>query len=150
MQQGKLNGRNWLTALILSPGMLFAGLYLTVWLSTNAYLDQRFGELLATSFEAAAGERYHLRVGELSTGIGLSSLTLERLELHPEPPAGSLPGRPIVIDRIVIDCPEVGLLLFRPSAVEAASRAVARRLLGRCPAGALSMHHEPGPLPADR
>lgn len=150
MEQGKINGRNWLTALTLSPGILFAALYLTVWLSTNAFLDYRFRELLTRSFDTATANRYHLSVGALSTGPWLSSLTLEHLELLPR--TGTVPGteKTIVINRIDIDCPEVGLMLFRPSAVEAASRSVSRRLLIRCPDGALSMHHEPGPAPTDR
>lgn len=151
MEQGKINGRNWLTALVLSPGMLFAALYLTVWISTNAFLDHRFRELLTRSFDTASGNRYHLSVGELSTGPRLSSLILEHLELLPRTGTVAGPEKAIIISRIDIDCPEVGLMLFRPSAAEATSRSVSRRLLIRCRAGALSsMHHEPGPVPADR
>lgn len=150
MNQGESNGRKWFTALMLSPGMLFTAAYLVVWMSTNFYLHHRFREQLTRTFDAAAGSRYRLSVGDLGTSLDLNSLTLKHLELTPVSPRDKARPEPIRIEKIDFACPEIGLFLFRPSSVEVTTRQLSRQLLIRCRVEALSMNEKPHPSPADR
>lgn len=150
MKQGNVNARKWFTALMLSPGVLFAAAYLTVWLSTNFYLDHRFREHLTRAFNSASGSRYRLSIGDLDTSLELSSLTLQQLELVPV--SGNSPehAHRIRIDKLDISCPEIGLVLFSPSKVDDTTERIARQLICRCRNGTLSMNQEPRPAPAYR
>jgi len=150
MNQNYHKARKLLTALMLSPGMLFAAAYLMLWLSTNFYLDHRFREHLSHTFDSEAGKRYRLTIGDLGTDFELDSLRLERLELIPVTGTGELQSTRIRIDKLDIPCPEIGLFLFSPSKVDMTTRAVSRQLLCRCRPEALSMDHQARPIPADR
>jgi hypothetical protein len=142
-------GIKWLKALMCSPGVLFAFAYLALWNATNIYLDHAFRGKLERAFSSVTGSHYRLTIGSLATGPDFSTLTLERLELV-SMSSGS-PGKPprIRFDKLDIACPEIGLLMVRPSMVEAATMQVSKALLNRCSGGITSMDHQAGPPPAD-
>ncbi|NTU67409.1 MAG: hypothetical protein HGB02_00865 [Chlorobiaceae bacterium] len=140
----------WLKALMLSPGVLFALAYLFLWNATNLYLDHAFRGKLDRAFNAVAGSRYRLTIGALGTGSDFSTVTLEHLELIAVDTRSSGQPRRIRVDKLDISCPDIGLLMVRPSKAEAASMLVSKALLNRCAEGITSMDHQAGPAPADR
>ncbi len=140
----------WLKALMLSPGVLFALAYIALWNATNLYLDHTFRGKLGRAFSAAAGSRYSLTIGSLGIGPDCSTLTLKRLEMVAVGARnGTLPHR-IILDKLDIRCPEIGLIFIMPSMAEAATMQVSKALLDRCDGRASSMDHQAGPAPADR
>ena len=142
-------GMKWLKALMLSPGVLFAIAYLVLWNATNIYLDHAFRGKLDRAFSSVAGSRYRLTIGSLGTGPDFSTLTLNHLELVAI--GSGRPGQPphIRFDKLDISCPDIGLLMVRPSLAEAATMQVSKALLSRCSGGVTSMDHQAGPAPAD-
>jgi hypothetical protein len=142
------NGWKWLTALMLSPGMIFTSAYLVVWLSTNLYLDKTFKDDLKRSFTSDAGIRYQLSIGSLRSGPDLNSLTLKRLELIPlgngEKERTKLPG--LQIDELQVHCPDLCFFPFRPTEATRSVHQVSMEILSQW----RSMNRQAGSLPAYR
>jgi hypothetical protein len=128
------HGMKWITALMLSPGVIFSAAYLVVWLLTNVYLDHTFKELLKRSFISATGRHYRLNIASLSSGPALDTITLKQLELIPLAVAGSADearsGRQIA--EIEISCPDLGFLFFRPAAAKDSTQNISLEILSRC------------------
>ena len=142
------NGRKWLTALMLSPGVIFTSAYLVVWLVTNLYLDKTFKDDLKRSFTSDAGLQYRLSIGSLRSGPDLNSLTLKRLELIPlgngENEKTKIPG--LQIAELQVHCPDLCFFPFRPKEATRSVHQVSLEILSQW----RSMNHEAGSLPAYR
>jgi len=124
------SGRKWFTALMLSPGMIFASAYLLVWLSTNLWLDRNFKHHLKQTFAAEARQQYRIDIGSLRSGADLNSLMLKKLELTPIGGGESQGTDPSLrIAELRIECPEIGFFPFRPAAEIPALRKVCRAIL---------------------
>lgn len=143
-------GMKWLKALMLSPGVLFTAMYLAIWVCTNVYLDHAFRAQLTHAFTSATGCRYRLTIGSLVTGPELGSLTLNRLELIPTGSGGPTGLQNVHIEKLDISCPDIGLLLIRPSSAESMTRRVSKLLVCKCHGETLSMNQQSGPPPANR
>jgi hypothetical protein len=142
------NVRKWLTALMLSPGMIFTLAYLLVWLSTNLYLDNTFKSNLKRSFTSDAGVQYKLVVGSLRSRPDLNTLTLKRLELIPISNGKNdrTNGPNLQIEELQVPCPDLCLFPFRPSEATVSAHHISREILSQCK----SMNRQTGSLPSYR
>lgn len=106
----------WLTAFLLSPGMLFASAYLLLWLSVNIYLDRTFKQNLKHFIISETGSRYQLDIGSLRPALNLNSITLKHLELIPVGMIENQHSNPAVrkIAELRIECPDLGFIPFKP------------------------------------
>ena len=134
MNKGSGNGMKWITALMLSPGVIFSLAYLMVWLLTNVYLDHTFKETLKRSFISATGQHYTLHIASLSSGPTLDTITLKKLEMVPIASAVGEHGAPESrqIAELKIACPNLGFFFFRPAAANDSTQNISREILSRC------------------
>jgi len=148
MKKGSGNGQKWLTALMLSPGMIFTLAYLLVWLSTNLYLDNTFKENLRRSFSSEAGLRYRLIVGSLRSGPDLNSLTIKKLELIPIGDGANERTKQtgLQIAELQVHCPDLCFFPFRPTEATLSVHNVSMEILSQC----RSMNRQACSLPAYR
>ena len=125
------SGRKWLTALILSPGMIFASAYLLVWLSMNLWLNHNFKHHLKQIFTAETGQRYRIDIGSLRPEPNLNSLTLKQLELTPVGVAENQRASRSVfqIEELRIECADLSLFPFKPADELLTLRKVSRVIL---------------------
>ncbi|HHE32825.1 MAG TPA: hypothetical protein ENL07_09460 [Chlorobaculum parvum] len=125
--------RIWLTAFILSPGMIFTQAYFLLWLSTNVWLDHAFKQHLKQVFVAETGQGYQLDVRSLRTGPGLNSIILKKLELFRVDPAENQQNEQTTreISELRIDCPNLSFLPFRPSDEMLSLQKVSERIISR-------------------
>ena len=123
--------RKWLTAFILSPGMIFTLVYLLVWVGTNFYLDHAFKRHLKQVFLSETGQRLQLNVRSLETGFTLDSIILKKLELCPLDAPESQSNGPgqMQIAKLEIDWPDMCFMPFRPSDELHSIRKIARQIL---------------------
>ncbi|RXK88537.1 hypothetical protein EST62_02535 [Chlorobaculum sp. 24CR] len=129
------SSRKWFTALMFSPGMIFASAYLLVWLSMNLWLDHTFKGHLEQVFISEAGQRFQIDIGSLRSGADLNSLMLKKLELTPIGGAENLrTNRPsLEIAELQIECPDLSFFPFRPADEMPALRKVCRKILSNSP-----------------
>ncbi|NTW49235.1 MAG: hypothetical protein HGB19_05815 [Chlorobiales bacterium] len=81
----KLNGRKWITALLVSPGMLFLFAYLSLFLSLQAYLNRAVKSYLSSqSFSSETGT-CRATIGSLDVDFWLTSLTIRNLRMSTTP-----------------------------------------------------------------
>ncbi|HHE07909.1 MAG TPA: hypothetical protein ENL01_03280 [Chlorobaculum parvum] len=123
--------RKWLTAFILSPGMIFTLAYLLVWVGTNFYLDHAFKRHLKQVFLSETGQRLQLDVRSLETGLTLNSIILKKIELSPlNAPENQRtePGQ-MQIAKLEIDWPDMCFLPFSPPDKQHSMREIARQIL---------------------
>jgi len=123
--------QKWLTAFILSPGMIFTLAYVLVWLGTNLWLDNAFKRHLKQVFISETGQRYQLDVHSLRTGPCLNSIILKKLELSPleAPENQGTKQANLQIAELRIDWPELSFLPFRPSDELHSMQKVAKKIL---------------------
>jgi hypothetical protein len=124
-------GRKWLTALILSPGMIFASAYLVVWLSMNLWLDHNFKHHLKQIFANEAQQQYQIDIGSLRPGADLNSLTLKKLELTPlGGTENQRTNRSVFqIEELRIECADISFFPFKPADELLTLRKVRRAIL---------------------
>lgn len=125
------SSRKWFTALLLSPGMIFALAYLVVWLSMNFWLDHSFKRRLKQIFIAEAGQQYRIDIGSLRSGADLNSLTLKNLALIPISDAENqrTNGSALQIAELRIECSDLSFVPFRPADEQLSLRKVSRTIL---------------------
>jgi hypothetical protein len=125
------SGRKWFTALILSPGMIFATAYLLVWLSMNFWLEHNFKHHLKELFVTEARRQYQIDIGSLRSGADLNSLMLKKLELTPIGDAENQRTKrlPLQIAELRIECPDLSFFPFRPADETPALRKVCHAIL---------------------
>lgn len=115
--------RNWLKAFFLSPGILFLGAYLCVWLLTGLQFNRALELELKRLALNPASHGVEFSIGSLRPGSLLDSVVLNEVELRtPDRP------EPRCIGRLELPCPELQQLLLNREAAEAAARAVGRHL----------------------
>lgn len=109
--------RQWLTAFILSPGMMFTWAYFLVLLVTNTWLDHAFKSHLQQAFSSVTGEHYQLNVRSLKAGFCLNSLVLKKLELSPIDASENRADKPTTmrIAKLELDYPDLSFLPFKLS-----------------------------------
>ena len=138
----------WLTALMLSPGMIFTTAYLLAWLSVNLYLDKTFKEELGRSLSSRSGLQYRLVIGSLRSGPDLNSLTIKRLELYPlengKYERTNQTG--LHIAELHVQCPDLCFFPFRPARAILSAQQVSMEILAQY----RSMNHHTGSLPSYR
>jgi hypothetical protein len=131
MNMASGSGRKWLTALILSPGMIFASAYLLVWLSMNLWLNYNFKHHLKQIFTAETGQQYRIDIGSLRSEADLNSLTLKQLELTPV--GGTENQRTnrsaFQIEELRIECADISFFPFKPADELLTLRKVCRAIL---------------------
>lgn len=117
MKISRESGKKWFTALILSPGMIFASAYLMVWVSLNLWLDHSFKHHLKQLFITEAGQQYRIDIGSLRSGADLNSLTLKNLELTPIRNAENQRTRRAALEiaELRIECSDLSFFPFRPA-----------------------------------
>lgn len=125
------SSRKWFTALLLSPGMIFALAYLVVWLSMNFWLDHSFKRRLKQIFIAETGQQYRIDIGSLRSGADLNSLTLKNLALIPISDAENqrTNGSALQIAELRIECSDLSFVPFRPADEQLSLRKVSRTIL---------------------
>jgi hypothetical protein len=107
--------KNWLKALMLSPGMLFPAAYLLIYLSTNIYLNADFKKNLSQSVNHATGNTWQISIKSLKSGFVLDSVTLNQIELTPivrPENKGKPASHPITIKKLEVAYPEIEKVLF--------------------------------------
>jgi hypothetical protein len=121
----------WLTALLLSPGMIFALTYLLVWLSMNLYLNHSFKHHLKQIFITEAGQHYRIDIGSLRSGADLNSLMLKKLELTPIGNAETEGANrsAMQIAELRIECTDLSFFPFRPADEMLSLRMISRQIL---------------------
>lgn len=82
---GKLNGRKWCVALLVSPGMLFLFAYLLVFLSVNFYLNRAIKSYLSTCSLTSKTKTCTATASRLDVDFWLTSLTIHDLKLNVAP-----------------------------------------------------------------
>lgn len=87
----KLNGRKWLTALMVSPGMLFLFGYLLLQFSVHIYLNRVVKSYLSSQNFSSQAQMYQAKIGRLDVDFWLTSLTIHDLRLIITPI--DLPGK---------------------------------------------------------
>ncbi len=124
-------GQKWFTALLLSPGMIFAMTYLAVWLSTNLWLNHSFKRHLKQIFVTETGQQYRIDIGSLRSGADLNSLKLKQLQLTPIDGtfnAGSNHAARQIAE-LQIDCPDLSFFPFRPADETLSLRMISRQIM---------------------
>ncbi|NTV68441.1 MAG: hypothetical protein HGB06_12365 [Chlorobaculum sp.] len=131
MKITRISGQKWLTAFILSPGMIFAMTYSVIWLSTNLWLNHSFKRHLKQIFIAETGQQYRIDIGSLRSGADLNSLMLKKLQLTPVGGAdNTAPNHAAMqIAELRIDCPNLSFIPFRPADEALSLRMVSRQIL---------------------
>lgn len=131
MKITRRSSRKWFTALLLSPGMIFALAYLVVWLSMNFWLDHSFKRHLKQMFIAETGQQYRIDIGSLRSGADLNSLTLKNLALIPISDAENqrTNGSALQIAELRIECSDLSFVPFRPADELLSLRKVSRTIL---------------------
>ena len=124
--------KNWLKALMLSPGMLFPAAYLLLYLSTNIYLNIDFKKNLYQSVSKATGNTWQVSIKSLRSSLILDSVTLNQIELtpvtRPENP-GKRSCHPIIINKLEIAYPELEKLLFSRKERQRSTKALCEKIL---------------------
>jgi hypothetical protein len=117
MKIARESSRKWFTALLLSPGMIFALAYLVVWLSMNLWLDHSFKHHLKQIFITETGQQYRIDIGSLRSGADLNSLMLKNLALTPISNAENqrTNSSALQIAELRIECPNLSFFPFRPA-----------------------------------
>ncbi|HWR00614.1 MAG TPA: hypothetical protein VN371_02030 [Chlorobaculum sp.] len=148
MKKGSCIVLKWLTALMLSPGMIFTTAYLLAWSSVNLYLDKTFKEELGRSFASRSGTRYRLVIGSLRSGPDLNSLTIKKLELYPlENGTNERKNETgLQIAELHVQCPDLCFFPFRPAWATLSAHLVTLEILAQY----RSMNHHTGSLPSNR
>jgi len=131
MKISRQAARRWLTALLLSPGMIFALTYLLVWLSMNLYLNHSFKHHLKQIFITEAGQHYRIDIGSLRSGADLNSLMLKKLELTPIGNAETEGANrsAMQIAELRIECTDLSFFPFRPADEMLSLRMISRQIL---------------------
>jgi hypothetical protein len=131
MKISRQAARRWLTALLLSPGMIFALAYLVVWFSMNLWLNHAFKRHLKQIFVTEAGQQYRIDIGSLRSSADLNSLMLKKLELTPIQNAENQRknNAALQIAELRIDCPDLSFFPFRPADEMLSLRKVSRTIL---------------------
>lgn len=131
MKKGSRPLLKWLTAFILSPGMIFTTAYFLVWLSTNIYLARTFKPQLQNLIVTENGQRYQLDIGSLRSGLDLNSITLKKLALTPLDQNQNHETTPsaLHIDEIRIDCPDIGIFPFDQGETMLSMHLLSRKIL---------------------
>jgi hypothetical protein len=130
MKISRQAGQKWFTALLFSPGIIFAMTYLVVWLSMNFWLDHSFKRHLKQVIVTEAGKHYRIDIGSLRSGADLNSLTLKKLALTPIDDENAGTNQvPLEIAELRIDCPDLGLFPFSPADEMHSLRKVSRTIL---------------------
>lgn len=121
---------NWLKALMLSPGILFAAGYLIIYLLTNSYLNREFKDDISQAIETATDNRYTFSVEHLRAGLDLHSVTLRHLELTPVKKQHQAATKSSVsIQQLCIKQINLCNLLFSKQTAERSTREISRRIL---------------------
>jgi hypothetical protein len=124
--------KNWLKALMLSPGVLFPAGYLLVYLSTNIFLNADFKKNLAQSVHQATGNTWQVSIKSLKSGLILDSVTLNDIELTPTgTPESNLqhPAHTITITTLDIPCPNLEKLLFSHTERILSTKVICKKIL---------------------
>jgi hypothetical protein len=136
--------KNWLKALMLSPGMLFPAGYILVYLSINTYLNADFKQNLSRSVGRATGNTWHISIKSLKPSLVLNSVTLNQIELTPV----TNPKRnrqalndAITINTLEIPCPELEKLLFSSTERLSSTKEICEKILAN--ERLVSMNHQP-------
>jgi hypothetical protein len=131
MKITRISGQKWLTAFILSPGMIFALTYLAVWLSTNLWLNHSFKRHLKQIFATETGQQYRIDIGSLRSGADLNSVKLKQLQLTPIGDAVKAGSNHAArqIAELRIDCPDLSFIPFRPADETLSLRMISRQIL---------------------
>ena len=124
--------KNWLKALMLSPGVLFPAGYLLVYLSINIYLNVEFKKNLSQSISQATGNTWQVSIKSLKPGLILDSVTLNHIELTQT--RGSeqnvkSPAQTITIQTLNIPCPDLERLLFSHTERVSSTKAFCEKIL---------------------
>lgn len=126
----KLTFLKWLTALTLSPGILFSAGYLAIYLVTNIYLNRDFKDTIQQEVETATENLFDFSVEKLHAGISLRSVTLRNLELRPvrKQVQGNYSGS-VSIPNISIEQINLCNLLFSKKCAENSTREITKQIL---------------------
>ena len=131
MKITRRSGKKWITALLLSPGMIFGLAYLMVWLSMNLWLDHSFKRHLKQMFITETGQQYRIDIGSLRSGADLNSLMLKNLALTPinngENQGTNNTARQIA--ELRIECSDLSFVPFKPADEMLSLRKVSRTIL---------------------
>ncbi len=144
--------RNWIKALLLSPGVLFPAAYMLYYLSTNIYLNAGFKANLASSFSQATDNRQQLSIKSIKSDIGLDTFTLNQIVLSESGSnAGTGNSAPaITIKTLTLDSPSLEKMLISNAAMRSSQEALCRNILNEEERLRLSVNHHAGSLPANR
>jgi hypothetical protein len=136
--------KNWLKALMLSPGMLFPAGYILVYLSINIYLNADFKQNLSRSVSSATGNTWNISIKSLKSGLVLDSVTLNQIELTPvaNPESNRQSSNDaITITTLEIPCPKLEKLLFSSKERLSSTQNICEKILANH--RLLSMNHQP-------
>lgn len=118
---------NWLTAFMVSPGVLFPSAYLALYLSTSAFLNTGFKNELCLSYGIATHNSRSLSIGSLKTGPDLCSVTISDIASMPANTSRNNVYRSI--NTIEIPLCDIADFLFSKSAREASAIAACEKIL---------------------
>lgn len=80
-----LNWRKWITALLVSPGLLFLFAYLSVFFSINIYLNRAVKSDLGSRSFSSGTETYQATLRSIDVDFWLTSVTIRDLRLRIAP-----------------------------------------------------------------
>ncbi|ARM30624.1 hypothetical protein [Prosthecochloris sp. HL-130-GSB] len=135
-----LSFRNWIKALLLSPGTLFSAAYLVIYLLTNISLSGSIRNRISDSVSRATGENWQLSVQSLHAGAQLNTVTLKNIRITPTSSGqASAPEKlvPISIKELEVPCRRVFTIFFDNRQADISSEDISRRIL-------VSMKHKGG------
>jgi hypothetical protein len=140
----------WITALMLSPGVMFAVAYLLVWIATNLYLNHTFRAQLQNAVNNADGHCYRLSIASLTSGPAMNSLILKRLELETGTAGHCLqePQEHLSLTKLEIPAPDLCLIILRPRSVEISVKKTAREILSHMTRQETDVTERPAPSSA--
>ncbi len=124
--------KNWLKALMLSPGVLFPAGYLLVYLSTHIYLNVEFKKTLSQCISQATGNTWQVSIKSLKPGLILDSVTLNHIEFTQTKGSEQniqTPAQTITIQSLNIPCPDLEKLLFSHTERVSSTKAVCEKIL---------------------
>jgi len=85
LSEKKFNAAAWITALFLSPGILFLTGYLAIYGSLSLYMNSSFKQQLLRYYPQTNGNTYTISVKSIRPAFVLNAITISAIELKPTP-----------------------------------------------------------------
>ncbi|ACD90717.1 MAG: hypothetical protein HGA57_04520 [Chlorobium limicola] len=124
----KINAASWITALFLSPGILFLSGYLAIYGSLSLYMNSSFKQQLLLHYKKTTGNTYTISVKSIRPAFVLNAITISSIELQPTTLCPKNQRNHLLLNKLELGFPDLEKIPFSRQKLQESTTLICKKI----------------------